>query len=267
MLTVAEHPKNCPQRGFTLVELAIVLVIIALLVGGMLVGGEMIKTAEVRSFASQLAKFNSATATFRVKFGGLPGDITSTRAADFGFVARSGAAGHGDGNGLIESCTSNGDDLGCETALFWQDLADAQLIANNLKTTTDAYIDGTAPGFALGDHLPESNLRAGVYYFTYTFNSRNTYYVGGISTVNASGVLTNADGLNVREADDIDNKMDNGVPNTGTVRAVTNLTTIDPGAAPAASQCVVNTTTPFSYNVAGNFADNVNCQLIFSNFM
>ena len=263
MISTVRKTMHSRSAAFTLVELAIVLVIVALLVGGVLAGGELIKSAELRSFTAQLAKFNAATATFRVKFGGLPGDITSMRAADFGLVARSGAVGHGDGNGLIESCVNNGNDLGCETALFWQDLANAGLIRNKLQTTSD----GTAPGFAVGDHLPESNLRAGVYYFTYTFNSRNTYYVGGISAVDASGVLTNADGLNVREAENIDTKLDNGIPNTGTVRAVTNLTTIDPGAAPAASQCVVNTTTPFSYNVAGNFADNVNCQLIFSNFM
>lgn len=260
--------KKCPppSTAFTLVEMAIVIVIVALLAAGLLSGSEMIKNAEIRSFSSQLSKFNSATAAFRVKYGNLPGDIKGTRASSFGLVARSGAVGHGDGNGIVESCVSNGRALGCETAHFWQDLSDTQLISQNLQTTTDTYIDGTAPTFDLKNHMPDSKLRAGVYWFVYPLNDRNTYYVGSVSSVSAVGVLSASDGLTPREANDIDEKLDNGIPNTGTIRAATNLTTIDGGGAASSTECVVNTVTPSSYNLAETFSNNVNCQLILNNF-
>jgi type II secretory pathway pseudopilin PulG len=268
MPRTATHQKlPSATAAFTLVELAIVIVIVGLLAVSMLSGSEMIKNAEIRSFVSQLSKLNSATSTFRVKYGNLPGDVKGPRATEFGFVTRSGAIGHGDGNGLIESCAANGRALGCETALFWQDLSDAHLIADKLSTTTDAYIDGTAPTFNASNHLPAVKLRSGVYMFTYPLNDRNTYYVGSFASVNATGVITTGDGLTPREANDIDKKLDNEIPNTGTIRAVTNLTTIDPGAAASSTECVVNTVTPFSYNLSGNFSSNVNCQLILSNHL
>src|SRR5688572_10018529 len=65
------------RRGFTLIELSIVLVIIALLVAGVLVGRELIKTSELRSLMTQVDQFKTATYTFRNKYNGLPGDITN----------------------------------------------------------------------------------------------------------------------------------------------------------------------------------------------
>ena len=68
------NPKTLPcnssrvissQRGFTLVEMSIVLVIIALLVAGVLVGQDMINAAAVRSQIAQIEKYNSAVNTFQ----------------------------------------------------------------------------------------------------------------------------------------------------------------------------------------------------------
>src|SRR4051812_8276049 len=116
------------QHGFTLVELAIVLVIIGLIVGGVLVGQDMIKAAEVRATVGQYEKYNAAVNTFRTKYTGLPGDLNSATAARFGMVARSGAVGHGDGNGLLEGCSAGSVNGGCETMIFWRDLGFANLI-------------------------------------------------------------------------------------------------------------------------------------------
>src|SRR4051812_26928952 len=116
------------RQGFTLVELAIVLVIIGLIVGGVLVGQDMIKAAEVRATVGQIEKYNAAINTFRTKYTGMPGDLNSVTAAKFGMVARSGAVGHGDGNGLLEGCAANSINAGCETLLFWRDLSFANLI-------------------------------------------------------------------------------------------------------------------------------------------
>jgi len=251
--------------AFTLVELAIVLVIIGLLVAGVLVGAEMIKNAEIRSFTSQLSRFNAATTAFRVKYANLPGDLSALRATKYAFTLRSGAAGHGDGNGILESCTASGRDLGCETALFWLDLSQAGLITNGISGATDTYVDGTVAGFTLANYLPRGTVRRGLFYFAYSLNAENTYYLGGIASVNASGVPALSAGLTPREAGDIDEKLDDGNPSAGAIRAVSDLTTPDSGGTGVTGDCLVNTTTPVSYNRAGLFADEVNCRLTLIN--
>ena len=94
--------KRRLTAGFTLVEMAIVLVIIGLLVGGVLVGADLIAVATLRSQISQINRYSAAVATFQLKFGVLPGDMPADMAATNGFVARSGAQGRGDGNGVIQ---------------------------------------------------------------------------------------------------------------------------------------------------------------------
>ena len=78
---------------------------------------------------SQFEKFDAAVYAFKSKYNGLPGDITPANAAAFGMATRSGALGHGDGNGIIGSCAESPGGptshavFGCEDALFWNDLS------------------------------------------------------------------------------------------------------------------------------------------------
>src|ERR1035441_6191452 len=105
--------------------MAIVFVIIGLIVGGVLVGQALIRAAGVRATISQIEKYNTAVNTFRDKYGGLPGDLNATLAAQFELTPRAGTVGLGDGNGVIEANGANPawrGDSGPEFAepcLFW----------------------------------------------------------------------------------------------------------------------------------------------------
>lgn len=62
------------QQGFTLVEIAIVLVIIGLLLGGTLGGQQLIASAKVKSQIQQIQEITAAINTYRDKYGATPGD-------------------------------------------------------------------------------------------------------------------------------------------------------------------------------------------------
>ena len=62
------------QAGFTLVEIAIVMVIIGLLIGGVLKGQAMIENAKVKRVVKQADEIRAAVMTFYDKYGVYPGD-------------------------------------------------------------------------------------------------------------------------------------------------------------------------------------------------
>jgi len=62
------------RKGFTLVELSIVLVIIGLLIGGILVAQSMISTSKIEMSIRQIGQFDAAVANFKTKYNQVPGD-------------------------------------------------------------------------------------------------------------------------------------------------------------------------------------------------
>lgn len=200
------------EAGFTLVELAIVLVIIGLIVGGVLVGQDLIKAAEIRATTTDLERYNAAANTFRNKYNGIPGDLLSARATQFGLESRDGAAANGDGNGLVEGCAAATVDLGCETAMFWTDLTVASLIPDAFTTYASggsgAAATVTATGVAgISDYLPSAPLRDNAYISVYPQGGRNYYMIASFSGVAAGEQAFSAAGvqaLSMLEASQID---------------------------------------------------------------
>lgn len=88
------------QRGFTLIEIAIVLVIIGLLLGGVLKGQELITSARVRNLIQQQDGIKAAFLGFQDRYRALPGDYPGPQAfANIRDIPNNTIGG--DGNGVI----------------------------------------------------------------------------------------------------------------------------------------------------------------------
>jgi prepilin-type N-terminal cleavage/methylation domain-containing protein len=221
-------------RGFTLIELSIVLVIIGLIVGGVLVGQDLIRAAGVRATISQIEKYNTAVNTFRDKYGGLPGDLNASLANQFGFTPRGANPGEGNGNGIIQGyVTTRGYVQMGEPTLFWVDLSAAHLIDGTFTTAAATPINANITGSALDAWLPQAKVGNGNYVYVWwggyemqtsgNYSDSNNYF--GLSAVTAiqgtsmSEVYSNA-GITVQAAYSIDQKIDDGLPQAGRVMAV-----------------------------------------------
>jgi len=227
------------QRGFTLVEISIVILIIGLLSAGILVGRDLIEAALVRAQIAQLEQFSTAVNTFRLKYGGYPGDLTADKASAFGMSPRIGSSRHGDGNELLQSCVSANRstyNFGCETALFWNDLSFAQLIGQNFSLDVDDYggTSGiTVPQGQQQKYFPNAKIGDSNYIAVYSDDKRGespiitvdcpSAFCFAIDAIKATTVFGQFDvrqgALSARQAYSIDQKMDDGVPLRGRVQS------------------------------------------------
>jgi prepilin-type N-terminal cleavage/methylation domain-containing protein len=199
-----KNRQNQNQKGFTLVELSIVLVIIGLIISSVLVGQDLIRSAELRATVTQYEGFNSAVATFRGKYSGLPGDVAG--ATNFGFT------GDGNGDGALVASTA----LSTENVYFWNHLGSsgAALISGTYAgTAVDTDAGGTA---GLNDNTPtnKSGLNWGVF-----GASGINYYIVGVVGGTTAGDYDTTDFLTPLDARNIDEKVDDAMPNRGIVHA------------------------------------------------
>ncbi|MFZ0727975.1 MAG: prepilin-type N-terminal cleavage/methylation domain-containing protein, partial [Desulfobacterales bacterium] len=110
------------QAGFTLVEIAIVMVIIGLLIGGVLKAQGMINNAKVKRVVKQADELRAAVMGFYDKYGVYPGDENQA-------AIPPGADAEGNGNGIIET--------NAEIYEVFRDLVRSELIAGDYNGTTE----------------------------------------------------------------------------------------------------------------------------------
>lgn len=111
------------QQGFTLIEIAIVLVIIGLLLGGILKGQELITSARVRNLISQQDGIKAAFYGFQDRYRALPGDYNSAT-TNIQSVTQ-----NGNGDGRITTVAGGG--AVEEPILAWEHLAKSGFINGN----------------------------------------------------------------------------------------------------------------------------------------
>lgn len=232
------------QKGFTLVELAIVMTIIGLLIGGILKGQELMENARLTATVSQVKAYEAATTTFRDSFNAFPGDMgaADTRVPNCNVncvpLGGAGAAGNaviGDvgwaAGGYVPQLPAAGmanppTAIGEETQLYWIHLLQTDLISG----ITDAAIqNATAP--AWGVTHPNARLSGG---FIVGYGDGTGGLGMPAATVGPAGttlVLVTAPNeqmdetlvgqlpISATRAAQIDRKMDDGKPNSGFVQA------------------------------------------------
>lgn len=150
------------QQGFTLVEIAIVLVIIGLLIGGVLKGQEMITNAKVTKVENDYKGISAAILAYQDRYGVLPGDdpAASTR-----FPGVWTAADNGNGNGVIQGAWNSTNNTQ-ESRKMWKHLRGAGFIKGPVDRTAASYQQPTnAFGGIIGFEQGMWNLPGNVVVF------------------------------------------------------------------------------------------------------
>ena len=184
------------QSGFTLVEIAIVLVIIGLLLGGVLKGQELIENSKIKSIASDMKAVQAAYNGYLDRYRALPGDETAAVMTTRGWTGTVGAATAN--NGVLAITVAATFTNGGDQAAFWRGLRGSGLV------TGDPAAAATVTG------LPTNSA-------------------GGLIGVTAgpayamAGPLICASGLSTKQAAGLDSLIDGAgaANNTGTLRAAT----------------------------------------------
>jgi len=207
------------QAGFTIVEIASVLVVIGLLIGGVLKGAELIGNAKVNTAIKYIQQAESAALSFKDFYGFMPGDISAARAPNCD--ATTNCVG-GNQNGAVAS-TIGVDNFNWQSSLpaagatmeshmFWKHLALADILSSVDERANPANPQWNATH-------PSTPLGGGFEFYYDGFIAIGP--PGHILRISADGIFntlgTVSGVLTPQQSARIDRKIDDGHPNEGLI--------------------------------------------------
>jgi prepilin-type N-terminal cleavage/methylation domain len=230
------HVKK--QSGFTLVEIAIVLVIISLLLVGALKGQELINSARVRNLTAQNTDIQAAYFGFIDRYRQVPGDMTASNACDAiganNLPATADCGGTpavgGDGDGALDTESYK------ESAALWAHLA------------ASGFLRGSFTGVATGDadYLATTVAPVNAFNGRIVLARTDNYYDAGTPSVRLAFTFGNQVPVNILR--EVDVKVDDGNPRNGVMRH----TSVAGGATVFDSTADCVDTTKLIWNIDGN---------------
>ncbi len=177
--------KDVNRGGFTLVELAIVMVIIGLMIGAVLKGQSMIENSKQKRLMNDMLGISAAYFTYYDRYNAIPGDDANAN-------GRWTKVANGDADGVVEgsATTPSG-----ESQEAWQAMRYAGLLSGDPASTGAASL----PGHPYGGKYGLLNMSFGS-----DIGTKNYIHVASVT-----GSV----------AEMVDLKLDDGIYNTGTVQA------------------------------------------------
>ncbi|MDR2782132.1 MAG: prepilin-type N-terminal cleavage/methylation domain-containing protein [Holosporaceae bacterium] len=174
------------NKGFSLIEVAIAVVVISIVASFVMKGKELINSAKLRSVINQVNTFKVAVQGFVDKFGMLPGDFNAAHEMILDSLQ------NGSGNGVISSVE--------DAKRFWQHLVASDLISIEL---VDSYPVSKVGGYySVSSNIPD---HPGVWIILCRGTNDNKSFTGILSP---------------EDAYTIDKACDTGNPTIGDVQAI-----------------------------------------------
>ncbi len=225
------------MRGFSLLELSMVLIILALIISGVIAGQTLLRSAELRRVMEDADAHRKNLYAFRTKFEAYPGDFA--RASDV-WAAADGGTGSTTSCYNVDSrtltnnrgtCNGNGDGyifspnptaVGTESNIWyyserfraWQQLASAGMGGGRLAGRT---LGANSWDVSIEQNVPRGPLENSYWQFagtSFALTSDPHYF----DTASAQNILWLGGALlSPEEAAQIDSKLDDGFPATGKV--------------------------------------------------
>lgn len=196
------------NSGFSLVELAIVLLVAGIVTAGIAAGSHLMQAAKLNRIISEFSGYAKATNNFKDKYKAWPGDMPNAVSywGTYNSSTNPNGVVNGDGDELIA--------WNSEGVRAWQEMALAGLISGKYTGVL-----GGTPAFTGGSNVPASSVNGGMYIFSSL--NLNTIFMNSVTNalllakIDSPATAANSSVLTVADAYLIDKKIDDGNPSDG----------------------------------------------------